>query len=373
MFFKILAIIFIKKNRIWLVGERHDTAQENGYFFYKFLKEIKPHEQSHYIIDKRSSHFKFVKKFGNIIQFNSFKHKLYFMACKYYISSHNHFCFPVSLIGKKRYKPSNRTKNVFLPHGITMNDVSEFYGKSNSYITLFTCGAKPEFDFIKEKFGYKSNEVAYTGFARFDNYHNATTAKQVLLMPTWRRDIWKHYHNKNAKNDYFRETDYFKKFQKLLNSDSLSSLLKKYNYQLVFYPHYEIQPFINHFSSSNPNIYIASQETDTVQNLLKCSALLITDTSSVSFDFAYMYKPLIYYFFDKDYFYNTHIKKGYFDHDTMGFGEVIEKEDELILKIEYYLSNDCKLADMYKSRIEKFFPLHDNKNCSRIYNAIINS
>ena len=150
-------------------------------------------------------------------------------------------------------------------------------------------------------------------------------------------------------------------------------MLKKYNYRLLFYPHYEIQPFIKFFSSSSPNIHIVSQESDTVQNLLKCSALLVTDTSSVSFDFAYMYKPQVYYFFDKENFYETHIKKGYFDHDTMGFGEVIEKEDELILKIEYYLSNDCKLADMYKSRIEKFFPLHDNKNCSRIYNAIINS
>ena len=324
-------------------------------------------------MDKRSAQFKFVKKYGNIIQFNSFRHKLYFVVCKYYVSSHDHFCFPVSMIGKKRYKPSNKTKNVFLPHGITINNVSEFYGKNSSSISLFTCGAKPEFDYITEKFGYQANEVAYTGFARFDDYHNSKTVKQVLLMPTWRRNIWKYYQGKNTKKDYFLKTDYYKRFQSLLNNNNLAILLKKYNYRLLFYPHYEIQPFIKFFSSSSPNIHIVSQESDTVQNLLKCSALLVTDTSSVSFDFAYMYKPQVYYFFDKENFYETHIKKGYFDHDTMGFGEVIEKEDELILKIEYYLSNDCKLADMYKSRIEKFFPLHDNKNCSRIYNAIINS
>ena len=57
-----------------------------------------------------------------------------------------------------------------------------------------------------------------------------------------------------------------------------------------------------------------------IQNLLKDSALMITDYSSVFMDFAYMEKPEIYFQFDEDQFRSTHYAKGYFDY----------KKDEII-------------------------------------------
>ena len=35
----------------------------------------------------------------------------------------------------------------------------------------FICGAKPEYEFIKNKFGYDDKRVKYLGFCRFDNLH----------------------------------------------------------------------------------------------------------------------------------------------------------------------------------------------------------
>ena len=96
-------------------------------------------------------------------------------------------------------------------------------------------------------------------------------------------------------------------------------------------------------------------------------SLLITDYSSVAFDFAYLKKPVIYYQSNKDY----HYDEGYFDYDNMGFGEVISDVDVLLSKIRYYLNNDCMMEDKFKERVDQFFKFNDNKNCERVYKWIL--
>jgi CDP-glycerol glycerophosphotransferase len=355
----------------WLVGERPDTAQDNGICFYNYLRSEHPQTKAYYIIDKKSVQIKNLHESIKIIQYNSLKHKIFFLICHYYVTSHNHFCFPISIIGKKRYKIPSKTKNIFLQHGITLNDNSYHYGKDNSSISIFICGAKPEFEFIKSTFGYSTSEVYYTGFARFDGLNIFSVQNKILLMPTWRREIVNKKPGSN--HSYFLKSNYYKIFQSLINNKKLIEILDQFNYQLIFYPHYEIQPFLHHFSTSGKRIILANKEEFNVQELLKSAKLLITDTSSVSFDFAYMYKPLIYYFFDSESFYNTHVEKGYFDHKSMGFGKLIEQEKPLISLIENYLQNGCFMEELYKNRVRNFFPLQDSNNCERIYTAILES
>ena len=90
---------------------------------------------------------------------------------------------------------------------------------------------------------------------------------------------------------------------------------------------------------------------------------MITDFSSVAFDFAYLRKPVIYYQKNDDY----HYSKGYYDYQTMGFGQVIDNEDELVEKIIDYMENDCLMDEEYIKRVESFFKFHDKNNCKRVY------
>jgi glycosyltransferase involved in cell wall biosynthesis/CDP-glycerol glycerophosphotransferase (TagB/SpsB family) len=373
-FYKFIAFIYRKlcSRKIWLVGERNDTAQENGLTFYKFLKEEHPEEKSFYIIDFKSPQYENVKAYGNIVDYNCFIHKILFLASHYYVTAHNKYCYPSTFLNKKHFPLHSITKNVFIPHGITMSDVSAYYGKKYSDISLFICGAKPEYDFVKEYFGYTDDEVKYTGFATFDNLHDLKIQNQIILIPTWRRYIYeyKQSHSFDESVGFFRNTEYFMKFQSLINNNNLIALLETYGYKLIFYPHHEIQDFLSCFSTCSNTVIIASKEKYIVQHLLKDSALMITDTSSVSFDFAYMFKPLIYYQFDKENYYKTHLKPGYFDNNSMGFGEFVKEERVVISLIEKYLKNDCKMEELFVNRVKQFFPLHDNKNCERIFNAI---
>lgn len=367
-FYRLLGGLYRAFNKdVWIVGERSDTAQENGIYFFRYLREHQPQEKCFYPIDPNCEPAKEVAKVGPTLKFNGFWHKLLFCASKYYVTSHNHYCKPLASFGKTRYGFSSQTENVFLDHGITYADVSEFYGKAASGIDLFICGAKPEYDFVGPGFGYKPEEVAYTGFARFDGLHDFQVKKQILVMPTWRRDI---YENKIGNNhDFFKESDYYKTFQRLISDQTLLAELEKHDYELVFYPHYEIQHYLDQFTSENPRVILASKDKFTVQQLLKDAALLIVDTSSVNFDFAYMFKPLIYYRFDKKSFTSGHLKPGYFKHETMGFGEIVEDHEELIPLVQKYLESGCEMSEEYRKRTETFYPLHDRKNCERIYHA----
>lgn len=166
-------------------------------------------------------------------------------------------------------------------------------------------------------------------------------------------------------------SSYYKTFQHLLNSDGVANLLNIHNYQLIFYLHYELQSYINVFSCNNPKITIAGRNNFDVQSLLIESSILITDYSSVAFDFAYMRKPLIYYQFDQKEYNEKYHQGGYFKYDSNGFGPVVIQEKNLILQIENILKNNGKIEDTYLKRINDFLPPLDNRNSERIYNVIL--
>src|SRR5690606_5134162 len=127
--------------------------------------------------------------------------------------------------------------------------------------------------------------------------------------PTWRR--WFHRGEfadpKSEKAQRaFRSSTYFKVFRSLLDSERLHRLLVEYDYTLIFYPHYDIQPYLRAFGEFHQRIVVASRHEYDVQQLLKESAILITDFSSVSFDFAFMLKPIIYLLPDEERFFREH-------------------------------------------------------------------
>ena len=94
-----------------------------------------------------------------------------------------------------------------------------------------------------------------------------------------------------------------------------------------------------------------------VQQLLKESLLLVTDFSSVYFDFAYMHKPVIYFQFDEDAFYDEHYHKGYFDYRRDGFGDVCLNVTSVVKSITEVFINQFNMDKKYLDRTTRFFTL----------------
>jgi CDP-glycerol glycerophosphotransferase (TagB/SpsB family) len=120
----------------------------------------------------------------------------------------------------------------------------------------------------------------------------------------------------------------------------------------------------------SPHIIVADLAHYDVQQLLKESALMITDYSSVLFDFVYMKKPALFFQFDREEFLGRHVQEGYVNESA--FGPVVEDVESLIEELSKYLKEGLCLDSQYETVIDSFFPMRDTHNCERVYDAVMN-
>ncbi len=350
----------------WLISERSTDARDNGYHFFKYLRQNYKEINCAYVIDKNSPDYNKVKDLGKTIQPKSFSHYLAFACAKVKISTHIMGYAPDSY----RFAILDRKfgivkgKKVFLQHGIIKDNIAELH-YPNVRLDLFICGTIPEYEAILKEFNHPEGVVQCLGLCRYDNLLKEHTVKRrILVMPTWR------YYLRKLDADGFRESEYYKNFNGLINDEKLHKLLEENDYELVLYLHYELQKFTELFKGSNPRIKVKGMGNADVQELLMNSALLVTDYSSVYFDFAYMRKPLVYWMFDRELFFSEQYAKGYFSYDDDGFGPVALKKEDVINFIKKELEMDMKVEEKYAQRTSRTFSEFTTDHCERTFNAI---
>jgi len=364
----VLTIVFIIGNilkllkkeyrNIWLVSERGIDARDNAFVFYQYLKREHPEINSYYIISKKMPDYKKVKQYGNVIEYKSLKHILYLAIAKYKISTHDQGCSPNMVIFHWIHKLPLYFygKQIFLQHGIIKDDIP-WYHRNECKPDLFVTSTQDEYNFVKKKFHQPTPQLQLLGLCRYDNLvQKHLPQKQILLMPTWRKGF--------DTKEQFLKSEYFKTYQNLLQNQKLLKYLKENDYTLIFYPHIEFQKYLNCFKKSE-NIILADLKHYDVQKLLIESEILITDYSSVFFDFAYLEKPIYFYQFDQQSFYKNHYNKGYFDFHKIGI--VSTTENELVSNI--LKSNETDIIKKYKKNLYKY---RDTNNCERTYQRILN-
>lgn len=354
---------------LWLVAEEGE-ARDNGYYFYKYVRENHPTDYCFYAIKPQSAGYEKAAKLGNVIKWGSLRHWLYYMSASLNISSQTSGT-PSAFFWFLLHGPLGMYKNrVFLQHGITLNDALPLYYKK-THFKYFICGAEPEFKEISSKFGYPNGSVVLTGFPRWDYLRkvakNKVKPNTILIMPTWRKYL-EIQNNKLFNNESFMESDYFKAWNGLLNDGRFLKYIEDNNITVYFYPHQNVQKMIKCFSSPSESIKIVGMENDILDYLATCS-LLITDYSSVMFDFAYLKKPVICYQFDqKDYREKQH-GEGYFSYENDGFGPIAKNVNEVLKAIKKM--PDWIVSPKYVSRIEKYFGDGLSNGCSKtVYNVL---
>ena len=354
---------------IWLFCEDKYEARDNAYWLFKYTRENHPEIDAVYAINPKCPDAEKVRKLGKAIKYGNLTHWIYYLASNKQISSQKGgkpnaaVCYFLEISGLWK------NKRIFLQHGIIKDDLKWLYYDVCKF-SLFVTSTKREFEFVENTFGYKNrNIVKLLGLCRFDNlmnYKNVLKQNQILVMPTWRDWLAKTI----DRDSEFMETQYFKTWHSFLHNKELQNYLEENGYTLIFYPHRQMQKYISLFKSDCPSIIIPDFATVDVQKLLMESAFIITDYSSIYFDFAYMEKPLVYYQFDYKEYREKQYQEGYFSYENDGFGEICYDEQALIDKIKEYCSNQFKLKEEYKDRIKSFFTFHDDKNCERNFNAI---
>lgn len=352
---------YFRNKHIWFFMDRPEMSDDNGMHLFKYAIDKDKNIKKYFVINKDSPDFKEMKKIGPVLGFKSIKHRYLGLFVENIVNSHpdNQIIYPF-WGSYPHFAGLLKSNNVFLQHGITLHDVSSWLNKTNMNLSFFLTGSPYEYDSLfKYPYNYEKDTIKLLGFPRFDNLENETK-KQILIMPTWRRDLEK------KSNEHIIQTEYFKTFNSLINNEKLIESAKENGYEIIFRPHPNVYNFIEEFDK---NDYVKiDYERVKYQALFNQGSILITDYSSVAFDFAYLKKPLIYYHYGEDFHFN--LEESYFDYETMGFGEICKNEEELVNLIIDNMKNNCEIKDEYSKRVDEFFAFTDKNNCKRVYDEI---
>ena len=350
---------------LWLVMERGFDARDNGYWFFRYLREQQPQINACFVIDPASPDAGRVSQLGRTVAWRSLKHYLMYLAADMLIGTHVQPASPdlMAFYHLRQAGIRPRGKQAFLQHGIIRNDM-QFMKYPGLKVDFFASGGKMEYDYLVSGYGFPEGVIRCTGLCRFDNLLRGNhPVNEILVMPTWRGSDY-------PRGERFRETAYYRTFQSLLENPRLIRLLEERDLRPVFYPHIEMQEELDKFSSPSERIITASWRDYDVQDLLMRCSLLITDYSSVFFDAGYMEKPVIYYEFDVEDFRKYHYREGYFSAEEHGFGPVAETEEALVDDVYECAGNGFRMQEKYRKRLEAFFPVRDENNCERVYQAV---
>lgn len=359
--------IFKRNRQLYLFEDRITACDDNGEHLFKYAINEKDNVLKYFVLSKEAHGFERLSKIGNVLEYGSFKHKLMIFHTDKIISSHPYESMLNPFYDSKDdqralYAGLIKYKIYFIQHGVTLGNLSLWLSKYDKNLSLISTVSTLENEsYLDEGYNYDESILHVLGFPRYDNLKNNYN-KQVLIIPTWRRYL-------KRDKDVFLNSTYYKNLNSLLNNRELIEKLKNAGYDIVFKPH----PELTKESSDNERYLdlfdfpkeIKVSEEESYQELFNNSALMITDYSSVFFDFAYLKKPVIYYQKEQDY-----REKSYFDIETMGFGDIVLDEDELLSKVDFYLDNDCTMEDKFIERVDGFFKYRDQNNCKRVYDWI---
>ena len=367
-----------KRKELWFISDRVDKADDNGEHFFKYMIDNHPKANVYYVLTKNSVDYERMNKIGKVIDPNSNKYKLLFHSADYVVSSHaeNYIFNPLGSQGKF-IQDQYRFKYVFLQHGIIKDDLSAWLNVNTKKMDMFVTSTTPEYQSLLDCQYYFGPEVVkLTGLPRYDTLlekqKKYKPENKIMLSLTWRTSLVSTIDKTTGKRLYseeFKNSDYFKFLYNLMTDERLHKVMKEKGYKIRFIPHPNVLGQLKDFPK---NEFVEIEEGSINYQKEFCSnKLLITDYSSVFFDFGYLKKPIIYYQADREEFFAGQLyDEGYFNYDTMGFGPVFEDYENFIKELISMIKKDCKLDKKYEKIIDKTFKFQDNKNCERVYNEI---
>jgi len=209
-----------------------------------------------------------------------------------------------------------------------------------------------------EVLGYPRNDVFFNSNLVFEDYNNKLNLKKykkiILYCPTY-RDI------PSSKIPFSQ--NFLKKLDAFLMEQGYLFLIKRH----------EMDRNLKN-TQSYRNIIDITKDVQDIQDLLVHVDILITDYSSVFFDFALCNKPLIFYPYDFDE-YIKNSRDMYFEYFEEFPGPFVYNEDELLECIKSIddAVHETKYQTKYETFKNKFNFYQDGKSSERLIKWILNN
>ena len=249
---------------------------------------------------------------------------------------------------------------IFLQHGVMYMYCLEHRtfvrGKGFTKNSKVVVSSQTEADHFITYGHFNQRDLIISGLPKFDRNYKLPNADKILIMPTSRAFEYNIIRLNPMESTYY-------KFVKNIIACVPEELREKVI--VVGHPLLKEHLLATDLKEFIPQEYVYNE-------LLQETRLLITDYSSVHFDFVYMKKPVIYYQFDRKEFFEKQYLKGEFDVERDGFGPVVTETKQLVQELIRMWDKQLKIDDFYYQRMRMFYQIYDNKNCERVFHAIRN-
>lgn len=363
----------VPRGQIWLVGERPETARDNGFAFFAHLRRERPEEPIYYVIAKDSPTAADVAALGHVVWHSSWRHRLLMLHASVIANAYS-----IKHMLPSRWRPGaymNQcawrvgARRVYLKHGVHLSPDAVKRG-NGGYDLIATVGAQ-EADALARTSGYTSAQLRETGLARYDNLVPERPSRTVLFMPTWRRYLVpKLFGGDDTVLVGYQGSTYQRFVHGLLASGELARVLTRHDLTMLVVPHYNLAGLLHPDDLGSDRITILDGTTADIPHLLRSCALLLTDYSSVQFDVAYVGAPVVYAQFDREEYEAGHGGTSWFDAERDGFGPVVSTISQAVEALEGYAAGGFVREARYDSRVSRIFSYDDRQNCARIAAAV---
>ncbi|WP_404290910.1 CDP-glycerol glycerophosphotransferase family protein [Glutamicibacter arilaitensis] len=347
---------------IWIIGELAYKAQDNGLHLFRYLRAERKDIDAYYVIDENAPDLRNFDSMDHVIFHGSKEHfELAIRASRFVGTHHADYLYPTR---HQSFSSRTRATRVFLQHGVMGTKwMVPNYGKNSPGFTtdLFMVSSEREKQYIVSDFLYSSEDVKVTGLSRFDSLlaeDTPTNENMLLIIPTWRDWL--------QSEDVFLESEYLQQWKDLISSPELAALAAEQSLEIVFSLHPNMQHFREHFRDT-PARLIVQGEVD-VQELIKSAAVMVTDYSSVAFDFSFLHKPVHYFQFDRARFLG---KKGsHLDLDAELPGRIAFDSATLLRDLSETMVRGKRMEAEYVLRADAFMTNRDQHNSQRVASEI---
>ncbi len=351
-----------KAKKLVLLYEKNSSKyEESASVLYEELIDS-GYDNAYFIVTRDYEFFDRIPKKcrKNIIYKYSFKHYLYFFKSKTFIGTeaiaHSIDLKTFNILALKKIASKN-INYVFLQHGVMymvsldsesrgMFKRKELKGKYRVIVS-----SKAEADHFTTLGRHLPEDIYITGLPKFDRNQYNENADKIVIMPTWRP-----WEINTARTD-FKETAYFKMIMRIF--ESVPEKLKE---KVLILPHPLIVNELSKLSDTITDKIVLNARYD---DILKDTAVLITDYSSIAYDAFYRGARVVFYWEEKDYCMEQYgpTTKLMLNEDNV-YGDFAYSAEKLGEIIERNYSNPQ--TQEQKEKYGRLVDFHDGKNTQRL-------
>lgn len=363
-----------KKGSVWLFSDRIDNAGDSGEVVFKYICNNTPHGVRPIFTIGRAASDEVknrLEAIGEVVYFEDTEFKYYFLlADKIVSSSAGEFTINAFEDDRQYFVDMYHFDFYFMNHGVNCGDCSGWLNHYNKNIKIFfNTGVNERQAIIDGRYNMTADQCVITGLPRFDALYD-DKKKQLLVLPSWRRSIKGAYDDKTSSVYYdgFVNTDYYKFYNGLINDERLLAKMREKGYTGLFCLHPIFRKQAVDFKKND--VFAINEGFINYNKVFAESSVMVTDYSTIAFDFAYLKKPIVYTQFDKEEFYeNQTYDKGFFEYERDGFGPVCYDLDSAVEALIKIIDKDCE--NDYIDRVTNFFVNIDKNNSKRVIDAVL--